>query len=163
MNIKEAIEFLEKTVENPRIELPQEVFLFISRLTPMVNVDLLIKDENRQTLLSWRKDQFVEAGWHVPGGIIRFKEKSRARIQKVAELEVGTAVEVIKGPIAFNEILLDFDSRGHFISLLYECFLSNNFTLRNDGKAEKDTGFLKWHDTCPDDLIKYHDIYRKYI
>jgi colanic acid biosynthesis protein WcaH len=163
MNIKEAIEFLEKTVENPRIELPQEVFLFVSRLTPMVNVDLLIKDENGRTLLSWRNDQYVEAGWHVPGGIIRFKEKSRTRIQKVAESEVGTEVEVIQGPIVFNEILLDFEIRGHFISLLYECFLSSNFIPKNDGKAEKDEGFLKWHDTCPDDLIKYHDIYRKYI
>ncbi len=74
MNIHEAIEFLDKQIHNPSSGLPEELFLFISRITPMVNVDLLIKDENGRALLSWRDDQFAGTGWHVPGGIVRFKE-----------------------------------------------------------------------------------------
>jgi len=75
MDIHEAIAFLDKQILNPRLGLPGEVFLFISRMSPMVNVDLLIKDENSRTLLAWRDDVFSGAGWHVPGGVLRFKEK----------------------------------------------------------------------------------------
>ena len=74
MNITEAIVALEKHVPNPSEGLPDELFLYVSRITPLVNVDLLIKDENGRTLLSWRDDQYCGQGWHVPGGIIRFKE-----------------------------------------------------------------------------------------
>ena len=72
--------------------LPDEVFYYISRTTPLVNVDLLIKDENGRTLLSWRNDRYAGKGWHVPGGIVRFKETLETRVQKVAEIEVGVNI-----------------------------------------------------------------------
>ena len=58
-----------------------------------IYIDMLvqhIKDENERTLLSWRDDQFTGSGWHVPGGIVRFKETMEARLGKVAETEIGT-------------------------------------------------------------------------
>ncbi|MEI7983545.1 MAG: NUDIX hydrolase, partial [Bacteroidota bacterium] len=54
--IQDTIEILNKQIPDPRLGLPEEVFLFISRLTPMVNVDLLIKDKKGLALLSWRDD-----------------------------------------------------------------------------------------------------------
>ena len=77
MDTKIAIKFLENQIKNPSKGLPQEIFFFISRITPMINVDLLIKDEKGRTLLAWRDDEFYK-GWHIPGGIIRFKEKTEA-------------------------------------------------------------------------------------
>lgn len=162
MNINEAIKFLEKQIQNPSSGLPEELFLFITRLTPMVNVDLLIKDENGRTLLSWRDDAF-SAGWHVPGGIIRFKEDMKTRIQKVAETEIGVKVQFEPTPIAINQIICNHDTRGHFISILFKCFLSSKYTLNNKGLTEKDKGYLKWHESCPANLIKVHEIYRKYM
>ena len=85
MDINEIIRMLEEKIENPRIGLPQEVFFLVSRLTPMVNVDLLIKDEKGRTLLAWRDDEFVGKGWHVPGGIIRFKEKAETKANSLEE------------------------------------------------------------------------------
>jgi colanic acid biosynthesis protein WcaH len=163
MNIHEAIELLNKQILNPSMGLPEEVFLFISRITPMVNVDLLIKDENRRTLLSWRDDQFAGTGWHLPGGIVRFKEKLEKRVLKVAETEIGATVEYDPVPLAFNQVICDYDMRGHFISILYKCFLSGKYVPKNRGLTEKDKGYLKWHDSCPANLIKVHKIYRNYI
>ena len=159
----EAIKFLEKQIQNPSEGLPEPVFLFISRLTPMVNVDLLIKDENNRTLLSWRDDVFHDPGWHIPGGIVRFKEKMEKRIQKVAETEIGTVVEFEPVPIAVNEFICERDTRGHFISLLYKCFLSGKYVPKNIGLTEKDMGYLKWHDSCPSNFVKQQKIYRKFI
>jgi len=89
MNIHEAIKYLEKEIPDPSKGLAEELFSFFSKIVPMVNVDLLIKDEKGRTLLSWRDDPIHGKGWHIPGGIIRFKETLENRILKVAETEIG--------------------------------------------------------------------------
>lgn len=162
MNIHEAIEFLDKQISNPSEGLPEEIFFFISRLTPMVNVDLLIKDEGGRTLLSWRDDSFAGTGWHLPGGIVRFKEKLEERLQLVAKKEIGTMVEFDPVPIAIDQIICEHNTRGHFISILYKCTLSSKFIPKNKGLSNKDNGYLKWHSSCPENLVKVHEIYRKY-
>lgn len=163
MDTNEAIKFLDKHIPNPSLGLPKEVFLFISRLTPMVNVDLLIKDEKGRILLSWRDDTFHEPGWHVPGGVVRFKEKLEKRIQKVAKTEIGTVVKFDPIPLAVNQIICDYNTRGHFISLLYKCFLSSKFIPKNKGLKKSDNGYLMWHDFSPIKLIKVHEMYRNYM
>ena len=68
--------------------IPTDLFYFVSRMTPLVNVDLLIRDEGGRTLLIWRDDEFYH-GWHIAGGIIRFKERAADRIAAVAALELA--------------------------------------------------------------------------
>ena len=140
MNTKEAIGYLEKQVKNPKEGLPLELFLFLTKYTPMVNVDLLIKDEKGRTLLSWRNDEFHDAGWHVPGGIIRFKEMMKDRLQKVAKTEIGINIKFEDKPIAVNEIILKQEVRGHFISFLYRGKLPSDFVPENKGLKETDAG-----------------------
>lgn len=163
MNIKDIIAILDKEVANPQMGLPDEVFYFISRMTPLINVDLLIKDERGRTLLSWRDDRYAGKGWHLPGGIVRFKETLEARIKKVAETEIGTEIEFVPVPLTINQVICDYNIRGHSISILYKCFLSSKFIPQNKGLTEKNPGYLKWHNACPDDLLKFHEIYRKFL
>lgn len=163
MNTKEAIKFLEKQIKNPRAGLPQEIFYFVSRITPMINVDLLVKDEKGRTLLAWRDDKFYNKGWHIPGGIIRFKEKAETRIQKVAMQEIGAKVKFDPAPIAMHQLFAKQDTRGHFISLLYKCFLSGKFPLKNKSLSDRDAGYLKWHNTCPPDFLEVQKMYKKHI
>lgn len=163
MDTHEAIEFLDKLIPNPSSGLPEDVFLFISRMTPLVNVDLLIRDENGRILLSWRDDAYAGKGWHIPGGILRFKEKFETRVLKVAENEIGARITFDPTPIAINQTICTHNTRGHFISLLYKCFLSSTFVPKNVGRKKSDNGYLKWHDICPKNLVKVHEIYRKYM
>ncbi len=162
MNIHQAIQFLDKQIRKPSLGLPEEVFLFVSRVTPMVNVDLLIKDEKGRTLLSWRDDQYAGTGWHLPGGILRFKESLETRVIKVAEKEIGVAVKFDPVPITINQTICPHNTRGHFISILYQCFLSGKF-IPNTGLKKKTIGYLQWHDSCPINLVKVHKIYSRYI
>lgn len=164
MNITDAITIISKEAANPQKGLPEELFYFVSRITPMINVDLLIKDENGRTLLSWRDDRYSGKGWHIPGGIIRFKETFETRIKNVAESEIGAKVEFDPNPIAINQIFNEeCDIRGHFISILYKCSLPSTFVPENKGLKETDSGFLKWHETCPDNLLRFHEIYKRYF
>lgn len=164
MDTKQAIKFLEKQIKNPDKGLPEDIFLFFTRNTPMINVDLLIKDEKGRTLLSWRDDEYCGKGWHLPGGIIRYKEKFETRIQKVAKAEIRTEVEFEPKPLGIYQVIVnEKTTRGHFISVLYKCFVSEKFVIKNKGLKQNEAGYLKWHENCPKDLLKFHNIYKKYL
>jgi colanic acid biosynthesis protein WcaH len=165
LEINKTIDLLESYIDDPQKRLPEQVFLFLSRLTPMINVDLLIKNQQGQTLLTWREDNYWAPGWHIPGGIIRFKEKISDRIKAVALNELGAKVEFKPKPLATNEIIHpDRMERGHFISMLYECTLisplDENLKCRNKTPQK---GTWAWHDKCPDNLLEVHELYRKFI
>lgn len=163
MSITNAIAEIESKLVDPKNGLPEEVFQFISRLTPLVNVDLLIKDKHNRILLAWRDDPCAGSGWHIPGGIVRYKESLDYRVQKVAQNEIGQHVQFNNTPIAMNNVISSHTTRGHFISFLYECSLSSSFQPNNINLSAKDPGYLLWHDNCPSNLIKSHEIYRPYI
>ena len=164
MTIAEAVRFLDENIIDRRVGLPDDIFYFISRTTPMVNVDLLVKDEKGRTLLSWRDDEYCGKGWHIAGGIVRYLETFEQRIQKTAEREFGINVLFDPVPLCVEEILLpEHKNRGHFISFLYKCCVLENYMPNNDGKKPDTPGYLMWHNTCPDNLIKVHERYRKFI
>jgi ADP-ribose pyrophosphatase YjhB (NUDIX family) len=98
------------------------VFRFVSRVTPLINVDLLIQDDRSRTLLTWRDDEFFGAGWHVPGGIIRYKESAADRIHACAREELSAEVSAEAAPLLVSESIVE-QRRGHHISLLFRCRL----------------------------------------
>lgn len=162
--LEKAVGVLDSAVPNPSNGLPDEVFYYISRMTPMVNVDLLVKDETGRTLLAWRNDPYAGRGWHLPGGIIRFLETLEERINQVALLEIGVPVTFNPAPLAINQIIAPkLPVRNHFISILYSCHLPGAFTPENKGLTTTDAGYLKWHESCPDDLLPFHNIYRDWF
>lgn len=150
---------------NARDGLPAPVFRLVSSLTPLVNVDLLIRNAAGHTLLTWRADQFYGPGWHIPGGIVRFKESTAARIALVAAGELGCAVSADPAPLALREITNpQRDVRGHFISLLFACRLDGTpDPALKFGGGEPKNGEWMWHDHCPDNLIPVHRAYRPWI
>lgn len=153
-------------IGNAREGLTKPVFLFVSQLTPMVNVDLLIQNVQGQTLLTWREDEFYGPGWHVPGGVIRFKELAETRIQKVALSELAVNVVAEAEPLCVKEIMAKHrDVRGHFISMLYRCRLQGtlNPAQRYQAALPKQNGRWQWHDGCPENMIPQHEMYRAYL
>jgi ADP-ribose pyrophosphatase YjhB (NUDIX family) len=163
--LKNILDKALEHIKNAKDGLPIDAFYFVSQLTPLINVDLLIKNKKGQVLLTWREDKFYGPAWHIPGGIIRFKESVDQRIKKVAELELGATVRYLKEPINVSEKMNnERDIRGHFISLLYLCEL--------ESEADKDNAYLigepkggqwAWHDKAPSNLLKVHESFRKFI
>ena len=123
--VTDAIDVIDADVnlhrDKPEYDgLPLEIFHLCSRLTPLLNIDLLIKDENNRTLLAWRDDEFAGEGWHLPGGIVRFKETLEDRVRQVVEIEIDAPVEVDLTPLAHHEVILSHETRGHAYSVLYK-------------------------------------------
>lgn len=155
------VQELQAVTGDPTKGLPEEVFLYTSQITPLVNVDLLIKDEVNGVLLTWRDDDPYDVGWHIPGGIIRYKETFSDRIHALARQELGAHVEHDPHPIAINQVIHPTKTiRGHLISLLFACRLISPpaETLAMFGQPRR--GQYQWHKTCPDNLISVHNMYR---
>jgi ADP-ribose pyrophosphatase YjhB (NUDIX family) len=163
--LSSSISQIKGQVSDARLGLPKEVFGLISELTPLVNVDLLIKNERGQTLLTWREDEYYGASWHIPGGIIRFKETAGERIAKVADSELNMTVKFINYPIHITEIISNKrDYRGHFISLLYLCSTNTEPSpSMNYSICGLKNGAWKWHERSPENLISPHNVFRSFI
>ena len=159
------IESLKNAVKNAEEGLPPEAFYLVSRLTPLINVDLLIQNGEGHTLLTWRHDNFYGPGWHVPGGIIRFKERWEDRIAAVATTELSATVLFTPQPIALHQVMNPTrDTRGHFISMLFSCRLdSNPDPTRQWMPSNPSHGAWAWHNGCPANIISAHEMYRTFI
>ena len=165
MNFPAAIAPLEAAIGDPHTGLPEEVFLFASRITPLINVDLLIQDDGGRTLLTWRDDEFFGHGWHIPGGIIRYKETAAERIQACALQELGAQVSFEAAPLLVLETIRPHRSRGHFISLLYRCRLGAppREDLRAADSHPPAAGAWRWHPGPPPDLLEVHAPYARFF
>lgn len=162
--ISELLQQVSKQIENPEKGLLEDVFLFATEITPMVNVDLLIRNKEGKILLAWRDDQFYGQGWHVPGGILRLKELFEERIQRTALNEIGCKVVSSIEPIEIVPIISkEMKTRGHFITFVYECQLPNGFEINNGMKKENEAGYLAWHKVCPNNILAVHNFYKKYF
>jgi colanic acid biosynthesis protein WcaH len=162
---RQAFATLDDWVGEPSGGVPEEFFLFLSRYTPIINVDLLIQDERRRTLLTWREDETYGAGWHVPGGIIRFKESAEDRLRATARRELGTDVEFDAEPMAIVPYIdAARRERGHFIALVYQCRLlgpPDPALAFIEGRPRRDQ--WAWHQGCPEDLIAAQADYRRFF
>ena len=58
------IKNIEKKVKNPNKGLPEEIFLFLTRISPMINVDLLIKNKKKNLTCLEKKGEKYKEGWH---------------------------------------------------------------------------------------------------
>jgi colanic acid biosynthesis protein WcaH len=132
-------------------------------MAPLINVDLLVQDEHGRTLLTWRDDEHFRAGWHLPGGIIRYKEHAVDRVVKCAEDELGTRVTFEPVPITVVETIREVRDRGHFISLLYRCRLAGEASPMLRAGDHPKRGEWRWFERAPEDLIKVHDVYRPFF
>ena len=167
--MKKLIEKIESHIENSSKGLPEDIFYFVGRLTPYINVDLLVKNDLGQTLLSWRDETLfnnkISSGWHIPGGIIRLRETIAERLHQVALNEMGgKLIYFSEKPLEVKQVI-DYHAkdRSHFISLLYKCKLEENYKIDNKNLNVGDPGFLEWHSTMPDNLLSNHLIYKDYF
>lgn len=148
------------------MDLSKEEFEKISEVSPIINVDLLIYNENKEILLSWRNDEF-DKGWHFPGRCVRHQETLEIAAKACLVYEIGAYNKNIDPfMIDYNEIInYDRKVRAHFISFLYKYYLSSKtFLYINNDKKENNAGYLKWFYKMPENLINCQkQIYNNYF
>ena len=143
----------------------KDLYQAVSQLVPSVSVELLIRSTDRKsTLLIWRADEYYGPGWHVPGGVVRFKEPLQKRVYKVAKNELNRDLNSVKGPLGFHEIFNENrDIRGHFLAFVFEVTLAHQPENSRRASDEPRDGMWRWFDRCPDDLIPNQRQLRAYF
>ncbi len=162
-------EEIRKRGIRPEEGLGTEIFQFISSLTPIVNVDLLLLNDCGEVLLSWRDDAYCGQGWHIPGGCVRLLETLDKRIHLTALNELGFDVDYDPAPILISEDIAgrritEYPNmeRAHFISLLFRCYAK-------DSGAPKNLDYLnapsqwRWFREIPDSFLDVQSFYKSYL
>lgn len=166
--LKVAVNVLREAQLDCSAGMPEELFLMISAMVPLANVDLLVTNNRNQILLSRRNDGFFQKSWHIPGGCMRYGETFEDRIRETALREFGTNVCVQKNPITVKNVIRGKNDaqrfpneRGHNVAILFKCTFEEDFApdKYNEGKTEEDDGFLKWFDVLPDDFMEIQKVY----
>ena len=129
-----------KKLRDPHLGLGKKLFNKIVKLVPFVACEVLIYDKRKGVLLLKRHDQYYN-GWHIPGGLLRFRESFDERIQAVAREELDIHISSHELIDTYNFI---DDPRGHTIGFVFLCKTSDTPT----------TG--KWFKKIPKNLIAHH-------
>ncbi len=161
-----AVELLREARLDGDEGMPQELFLLISGLVPLANVDLLITDEEGRLLLARRHDPWYPDSWHIPGGCMHYGETFRHCIEETSQREIGTVVAWEEKPLAVKNVIRGVDEekafpreRGHNVAVLFRCRVPAGWQINNGGKRACDDGYLAWFDKLPPDFMKIQHVY----
>ena len=158
--LRRTLTTIADALPDPTQGLSDPVFDFALKITPMINVDLLVLDAASHVLLAWREDPYGQ-GWHVPGGIIRFNEPMHRRIAETARLELGACVEAEAQPMRVHQFFAP--PRGHFISLIFRCRLTEPLPGQLWGSGAPTPGQLAWFAGAPQNLYPTHRAYAEML
>jgi colanic acid biosynthesis protein WcaH len=69
--------------------LSREEFAQLVRLTPLVSIDLVVRDGARRMLLGLRENRPAQGCWFVPGGRIGKNERIEQAFRRICAAELG--------------------------------------------------------------------------
>lgn len=75
------------------MKLENRDFLQVVANTPLVAIDLIVKDERGRVLLGLRKNKPAQGSWFVPGGRIYKDERVTQALDRIGREEIGVALE----------------------------------------------------------------------
>jgi colanic acid biosynthesis protein WcaH len=77
---------------NPRLALDE--LRQVVRLTPLISIDLVLRDEADRMLLGWRCNRPARHTWFVPGGRVGKNETRAAAFLRLTEMELGRSFAI---------------------------------------------------------------------
>ena len=122
-----------------------EQFLRIVEATPLVSIDLLIRNERGEVLLGKRLNRPAKDFWFVPGGRIRKGERVTAALARISQRELGVCVSDAKLLGVFDHLYEDnfLSAPGvntHYVVLGFAAQLPLGTTLTPDDQHSE----LRW-------------------
>ncbi|HEY0549074.1 MAG TPA: GDP-mannose mannosyl hydrolase [Verrucomicrobiae bacterium] len=120
-------------------------FLQIVDATPLVSIDLIVRNERAEVLLGRRANRPAQGMWFVPGGRIRKNERVKDALQRISARELGVTIAEAKLLGVFDHIYPDnfLGAPGvntHYVVLGMAAELRGDLTFTADEQHEE----LKW-------------------
>ncbi|MGB0217555.1 MAG: GDP-mannose mannosyl hydrolase [Alteromonas oceani] len=73
--------------------LSESTFQTIIGATPLVSIDLIVKNARGEVLLGYRTNRPAQGYWFVPGGRVQKNERLDKAFLRLTEAELGVAIE----------------------------------------------------------------------
>jgi colanic acid biosynthesis protein WcaH len=120
-------------------------FLHIVDATPLVSIDLILRNERDEVLLGRRANRPAQGMWFVPGGRIRKNERVNDALQRISRRELGVIIAEAKLLGVFDHIYPDnfLGAPGvntHYVVLGMAAELRGDLAFTVDEQHEE----LKW-------------------
>jgi colanic acid biosynthesis protein WcaH len=135
--------------------LDATTFKTVIASTPLVSIDLLVKNPQGEYLFGLRKNRPAQGYWFVPGGRIQKNESLDAAFRRLTHEELGLALE--RGAARFKGVYEHFykdsifgeDAPTHYVVLAYEVTLPADSVIL-DSQQHSDVLWIK-----PAELSQY--------
>ncbi len=125
--------------------LPDETFKSVIQHTPLISIDLIVRNEQGEVLLGKRVNAPAKGYWFVPGGRVSKNETLDDAFVRLVKEELGIESGVTRADAKFLGVFEHFyddcvfgsDVSTHYIILGYEIFCSelnikNQFDQHSD-------------------------------
>ena len=127
------------------MHLDDKTFLQVIDATPLVSIDLLIRNHLGEVLLGKRSNRPAKGFWFVPGGRIRKNETLKQALTRISAGELGLTIEEAKLLGAFDHIYPDNFAgttgvNTHYVVLAFEHQLRAGEQVRPDAQHSQ----LRW-------------------
>lgn len=141
--------------------LPDETFKSIIQHTPLISIDLIVRNEKGEVLLGKRLNAPAKGYWFVPGGRVRKNETLDDAFIRLVREELDIESGVTRADAKFLGIFEHFykdcvfggDVSTHYIVLVYE------FTLEKVNEIKKRNQHSKFNYFNVNDISSKKDIH----
>lgn len=142
--------------------LPDETFKSVIQHTPLISIDLIVRNEQGEVLLGKRVNAPAKGYWFVPGGRVRKNETLDDAFVRLVREELGIESSITRADAKFlgvfehfyNDCVFGNDVSTHYIVLGYQLYIKNLIILNNKQHCR-----LKWNrfdSICVHDYIKLY-------
>lgn len=139
-------------------KLPHKIFLETFKLVPRVAINLVIKNDKGEILLTKRAIPPMKGYWHIPGGFLEKGEGLLECVKRIATKEIGIDINADVEQLGTFEDL-DEDPRGHIIDIMYGYKLKSNLPQRQTSESAE----IKFFKNIPEKIGFNHKDYLLYI
>ena len=120
-------------------------FLRVIDATPLVSIDLILRNEHGHVLLGKRLNRPAKDSWFVPGGRIRKNERIKEALVRISTRELGVAIVDAQLVGAFDHLYEDnfIGAPGvstHYVVLAFAARLPSETQLATDDQHSE----LRW-------------------
>jgi colanic acid biosynthesis protein WcaH len=129
--------------------MDDDAFLKIIGATPLVAIDLIVRNRRQEVLLDLRRNRPAQGCWFVPGGRIHKNERIAAARDRIARAEIGCppppADVRLRGVYEhlYDDNFLNVDGIGtHYVVLAYDIIAADGIRLFPD---RQHTALEWWH------------------
>lgn len=84
---------------------------------PILCVDGIVVNDDGEILLSKRSVEPFKDFWHIPGGVVNYRESTKQAIYRVMQSETGLEVAITSLLGVYSDPKRD--PRGHFVTVAY--------------------------------------------